>query len=114
MRWTQVFKTRPLAKERPRVTRYGRAYTPKRTKAYEKEIAKAYTGPFFDESYVLSVAIVCDISGSKITVTGTKKPGHKHRLKGDVDNYAKSILDGLNGVAWVDDSQIVSVTVRKV
>lgn len=32
---------------------------------------------------------------------------------GDCDNYAKSILDGLNGVAWDDDRQVVALHVRK-
>ncbi|MTI82605.1 MAG: RusA family crossover junction endodeoxyribonuclease [Firmicutes bacterium] len=31
---------------------------------------------------------------------------------GDWDNYAKSICDGLNGVAWVDDRQVVDGRVR--
>lgn len=26
---------------------------------------------------------------------------------GDWDNYAKSICDGLNGVAWIDDKQVI-------
>lgn len=30
---------------------------------------------------------------------------------GDVDNYAKSILDGCNGVIWVDDTQVVDLRV---
>lgn len=32
---------------------------------------------------------------------------------GDVDNYCKSILDGLNGVAYEDDDQVVELLVRK-
>lgn len=32
---------------------------------------------------------------------------------GDWDNYGKSICDGLNGVAYVDDSQIIDGRVRK-
>ena len=32
---------------------------------------------------------------------------------GDVDNYSKSILDGLNGVAYEDDDQVVELQVRK-
>lgn len=32
---------------------------------------------------------------------------------GDVDNYAKSILDGLNRVAWDDDRQVVELHVYR-
>ena len=31
----------------------------------------------------------------------------------DVDNYAKAILDSLNGIVWIDDSQIVALHVYK-
>lgn len=113
MKWKQLIKVRPLAKERPRATRTGHVYTPKRTANYEKQVAEEYKGPFFDESYLLEVSVVCNLEGSTIVITGTKKKNYKHQLRGDVDNYAKSILDALNGVAWEDDSQIVEVTVRK-
>lgn len=33
--------------------------------------------------------------------------------KMDLDNVAKSILDGLNGIAYVDDDQVVELLVRK-
>lgn len=33
--------------------------------------------------------------------------------KPDVDNYAKSIKDGLSGIIWLDDKQVVSLTIRK-
>ncbi len=35
------------------------------------------------------------------------------KLRGDVDNYAKSILDGLNGVAFQDDKQVHILNVEK-
>lgn len=35
------------------------------------------------------------------------------RRKMDLDNVAKSILDGLNGIAYVDDDQVVELLVRK-
>ena len=35
----------------------------------------------------------------------TKKP--------DIDNLIKAIYDALNGVVWVDDSQVTDTTVRK-
>ncbi len=28
---------------------------------------------------------------------------------GDIDNYVKSILDGCNRIAWIDDKQVVEV-----
>ena len=36
----------------------------------------------------------------------TKKP--------DIDNVVKNVLDALNGMAWRDDAQVVSLTVSKV
>ncbi len=33
--------------------------------------------------------------------------------KKDIDNIAKSILDGLNGVAYIDDKQVVQLTISK-
>lgn len=41
--------------------------------------------------------------------SGTLRPV----TKPDVDNYYKGIGDALNGVIWVDDSQVVSLTVEK-
>lgn len=38
-------------------------------------------------------------------VLPTKKP--------DIDNILKIIMDGLNGVAYHDDKQVVEVTIRK-
>ena len=54
--------------------------------------------------------------------TCTRKTGTNPRLwddrrggphSGDVDNFAKSILDALTGRAWDDDGQIVELIVRK-
>ncbi len=33
--------------------------------------------------------------------------------RGDLDNFQKCLLDSLNGVAWVDDSQIVEIHARR-
>lgn len=34
-------------------------------------------------------------------------------VKPDVDNVAKLVLDALNGLAWKDDAQVMSLRVRK-
>ena len=34
-------------------------------------------------------------------------------LRGDVDNYVKSIMDGLNGVAYLDDGQVMNIKAHK-
>jgi Holliday junction resolvase RusA-like endonuclease len=41
---------------------------------------------------------------------GLKKPTKKP----DIDNIAKIILDSLNGIAYKDDTQVVSLTVHKI
>lgn len=33
--------------------------------------------------------------------------------KPDIDNIAKAVLDGLNGVAYSDDSKVTTICVRK-
>jgi len=34
-------------------------------------------------------------------------------LRSDIDNLIKTVLDGLNGVAWEDDTQVVKVEAVK-
>jgi len=40
-------------------------------------------------------------------------PAYRHTTKPDADNVLKAVLDALNGLAWVDDAQVFSATVRK-
>jgi Holliday junction resolvase RusA-like endonuclease len=35
------------------------------------------------------------------------------RQSGDADNYAKAVLDGCNGVVFLDDAQVVRLTAQK-
>jgi len=92
---------RPVPKARPRLGVRGRkayVYTPPETKEYENLVGwvarcagcKPLNGP-------LAVELHLFIRGRS----------------GDVDNYCKSILDGLNGIAYVDDDQVVELLVRK-
>lgn len=38
---------------------------------------------------------------------------YRPRRQGDLDNVAKAVLDALNGLAWLDDSQIVELHLRR-
>ena len=40
-------------------------------------------------------------------------PSYRHTKKPDADNVLKAVLDALNGLAWGDDAQVFSATVRK-
>lgn len=87
------------------------AFTPSGTVKAEKKIAEAWDGPCFEGE--IAVHIVVDTEGIAIIVERVDLDS-KSKLRGDVDNYVKTILDALNGIAWVDDSQVVKLTAIKV
>jgi len=112
-KYEQFIAVRPQSKDRPRFSKSGYAYTSKRTRDYEKLIAEEYKGPMIDASHTVAVELNFDVSGTFISVTATENPDWKCSVKGDLDNYVKSILDALNGVAWQDDKQVISLKVTK-
>jgi len=108
-KYTVTVNIKPKVKARPRMTRRGRVFTPKTTLEYERAIADAYLGPRFEGP----VAVDILLSKDKVKITIKETDQDTPTLRGDVDNYAKSILDGLNGVAYVDDKQVRELRVRK-
>ena len=105
------------AKQRPRINRNtGRIYTPNATHKYEKAVKEAYgDNHFFDGEYI-SIKILFKF---KIPKSYTKKQ-HSDALGGilrpsraDIDNYIKSVLDGLNKVAYSDDRYIYKIEAEK-
>ena len=109
----------PQGKGRARSTKSGIHYTPAKTAAYETRMAwefrkaapdwKPLTGPVrviitanFAPPKSFTAAQLYDIKCLKLFPT----------VKPDWDNIGK-LLDGLNGIAWLDDKQIVHGTVRK-
>ena len=102
-------------KGRPRFARGGHAYTPKTTRDYERAIREAFENaperppePF---SGPIAVCIMTYRQLPKSTPKSVSSEPDTH--KPDIDNVAKVVLDALNGVAWADDSQVVSLTVSK-
>lgn len=119
----------PMGKERPRATSFGgyaHIYTPKKTQSYEARFASAWNDKYptlEPTTRAIRVEILCwfpllksDYKKSgALTKSGERKISgeEKPTKKPDLDNIAKAILDGLNGVAFVDDSQITCLMVSK-
>jgi Holliday junction resolvase RusA-like endonuclease len=110
MTHTVTIPMAPRAKGRPRVTRAGRTYTPQTTRDAEAKIAAAWDGPKFDGP--VDVTITFAVNEIMITVR-SHKTEHKSRVRGDIDNLCKTVLDGLNTVAWDDDRQVVVLQASK-
>lgn len=105
-----VIKRKPKAKGRPRAGKYG-MYTDKGTREYEQLIKDAYIaskGPLFDGP----VTLIAVFSKDSISIT-INEAEDTSSLRGDVDNYVKSITDGLNGVAYLDDGQVMNIKGHK-
>lgn len=114
----------PKPKGRPRFTSFGghvHTYTPSKTSQYEEKIKQYYqraTNYFkYEKSQAICVSLVF---GMPIPVSTTKSRKVamadgiiRHTKKPDIDNLIKSVLDALNNVAWVDDSQIVRISASK-
>mgnify|MGYP006268278319 CR=1 FL=1 len=110
---TQRYKFRAKAKQRPRMSRRGRAYTPKATHIFENAVASGWNKNYWYGDSPIAIQIVLGKDWFDVTISEYKSENEKSPLRGDIDNYAKSILDGLNGVAFTDDSQVRSLEVVK-
>ena len=108
-----------VGKQRPRATVYGgraHIYTPKDTMSYESLVKFSFLEkypnfiPYDNES-----ALKVHIQAFKPIPKAYSKKKRQQALDGiirpktkpDLDNIAKSILDGLNQVAFVDDKCVV-------
>ena len=110
----------PKGKGRPRFsTKTGRAFTPQNTLYYENLIGFQYKITNKDKycENPLEIRITCFYTIPKsfskkkreLALDGLIRPTKKV----DIDNVAKIILDGLNKIAYRDDSQVVTLIVKK-
>ncbi len=108
----------PVAKGRPRVTRYG-TYTPEKTKNYETLVKELYfvkhKQTLFEGELKINIKAYFRIPKSASKKKRAEMISGKIRptKRPDWDNVGKTVTDALNGVAYEDDSQIVSATVEK-
>jgi len=92
---------RPRPKQRPRKGKYGNMYTPRETQEYEGKVAwyalKAMRG--------------------KDKITGPVGVEIRLYFKGkrapDIDNCAKSLLDGMLNVVFADDRQVKELRISR-
>lgn len=116
----------PVAKGRPRFSTanasggHVRAYTPKKTRMYEQEVAglaKAVLGLFAPANTAIQMTLVCFVP---IPKSWSKEKQQRARDgliyptgKPDLDNFEKAVTDGCNGIVFGDDSQICDVVKSK-
>jgi Holliday junction resolvase RusA-like endonuclease len=115
---------KPVGKGRPKFSSRGgfvRAYTPKTTADYETKVAESYKAKYgnsmadTDTSLCVSIRAVFPIPQSMRKAEREKalQDEIKPSKKPDIDNIIKSILDGLNGVAYEDDACVTKVLASK-
>ena len=111
----------PKGKGRPRFStagKYPKAVTPEETASYENLIKVLYMEGGFPK---LEGAVRMEITAYfKVASSASKKRKaamligeEKCMKKPDADNIVKCVADGLNGVAYDDDKQIVELEIKK-
>ena len=113
-----IIPGQPCAKGRPRLGKYG-TYTPEKTVNYETLVKQLYIMQNHRKQLegALQMRVIAYMPIIKST---SKKNAELMRMgnirptkKPDWDNIGKIISDALNGLAYHDDSQIVTATVEK-
>lgn len=116
-----IIEGEPVPKGRPKFTRTGHTYTPKKTREYEKYVRyqlmrqnpemipkgrAVYIHFCFVKPYLKSWSNKYLKSVKKLGLYAFKKP--------DLDNYIKSTLDACNGLLFEDDGQVVELNASKI
>jgi Holliday junction resolvase RusA-like endonuclease len=106
MNWK--FDINPVAASRPRVGKWGAYYTGTYKEFREKaaEIVWDTIGKDFE-------AIDTELAVSIELYVKRPKSTEREWPKADIDNFAKAVLDTMNGKIWKDDSQITTLHVSK-
>ena len=103
---------RPVPKGRPRMSRKGRVYTPAKTVSAEEEysIAVGDDAPIFEGP--VRVELTFNVDSTMVTIIPAGD--WKSPLRGDLDNYIKLALDGIQRAGIiVNDSQVVHIEATK-
>ena len=107
-------------KQRPRMTRGGHVYTPTETRLAEAKVAKLAREAMghrmpMSGAVALNIIVLTEPPKSagkaerEQMLTGLKYPTKKP----DLDNIIKLISDAMNGIVYLDDKQIIFLSVLK-
>lgn len=99
----------PVSKGRPRMTRTGIIFTPKKTRDAEKA---------YKQFMALNMSKPIDVPLKLEIIFHIQKPKRSKNtlpsVKPDIDNLTKLVLDSANGVLYTDDKLVCELIVKKV
>lgn len=111
---------KPVAKARPRLSKYGNTYTPQKTVNYENLVKYTFQSEFpqhkpYEGIIEANITAIFEVpkSYSKKKTNDLLNSSNNYDHKPDCDNLAKIILDSLNGIAYRDDAQVTILHVNK-
>ena len=103
-----------IPKARPRATKIGNKavmYTPTQTKQFENYVKLVAAQHAPEELLTTALEVRLDFLFQR--PKSLPKKIRYHTKKPDVDNLAKSVLDALEGIIYVNDAQVISLRVTK-
>jgi Holliday junction resolvase RusA-like endonuclease len=114
----------PVPKGRPRFARRGKfvsTYSPKTTVDYETKVSEAAQLAMGSSEPLetpvgafIYITLPIPASYSKKRKQDCLSGYERPTKKSDIDNYCKAVFDGMNGIVFLDDSQVVSLHSTKV
>ena len=107
------YPVKPKPAPRPRVTKFG-AYNDKDYTSWKnglKLLAKSKIKQPLEGAIEINIEFLYSIP--KSWSKKDKENANYHTFKPDIDNLIKSVLDGLNGIAYKDDSQVCKIEAIK-
>lgn len=118
---TVIIPGDPHGKGRPRFRRNGGTYTPSATVAYEAAVGTLATREMRGRE-PLTIPVHVELRAHFPIPKSWPEAKRMDALLGrlrptggfDIDNICKAVLDGMNKIAYRDDSLVVSITASKV
>lgn len=107
---------KPYPLKRARRMKFGGMFDPKENvdaKRIVAQIARLVIKSPLDGPVILSAVFLFERPKSHYGKVLKESAPIYHTQRPDVDNLIKTVLDGLNGIAWGDDAQVVEVSGRK-